>query len=228
MLWFCDRNVKSVRTLCGDASGRWFAGLLILQWLSFLAATAFSTHPALSLNGSGWRGYGLVMATAALLLALLATAWLAVDHRGIRLLLQAASVTGGVAALYGIAQYFGFDPLLQAKAYEAGEGVFTIVRPPGTLGHADYFASFLLIAAFCSLALKHRAVFALVGLAILLSGTRSRAAGVAGWCGRVVLHGTTPAACAGAGGSDRLRGRSDGVLLLPTRREVESAPPLVD
>jgi O-antigen ligase len=104
--------------------------------------------------------------------------------------------SGGVAACYGIAQYFGWDPLLPAQAYQVGEGVLTIVRPPGTLGHADYFAAWLVVVVFLGLALemleKARlwrvtawSASGLAAIAILLNGTRAALLGVA--AGVVVL-----------------------------------------
>src|SRR5260370_1023335 len=79
-----------------------------------------------------------------LVFALLAAAWLSANPGGVRVVLRATICGGIVAAIYGIAQYFGWDPFLPAASYQAGEGPFTIVRPPGTLGHADYFATYLL------------------------------------------------------------------------------------
>jgi hypothetical protein len=63
---------------------------------------------------------------------------------------MAASST--VAAVYGMAQYLGWDPLLPASAYHVGEGLWTIVRPPGTLGYSSYFAVWLSMTCFASLA----------------------------------------------------------------------------
>src|SRR6202023_555708 len=73
--------------------------------------------------------------------------------------------------------------------YQAGEAPFTIVRPPGTLGHADYFGAWLVIIAFFSLALERMEqtrgakvaaliATALVAFAIVLSGTRSAILGL--------------------------------------------------
>ena len=63
---------------------------------------------------------------------------------------------GAVTALYGIAQYLGWDPILPAAAYHIGEGIWTIVRPPSTLGYVSYFATWLLFVVFLSLALPGR------------------------------------------------------------------------
>ena len=55
---------------------------------------------------------------------------------------------------YTIAQYFGWDPILSAAAYRIGEGIWTIVRPPGTFGYVSYFATWLLMAGFLCLSLR--------------------------------------------------------------------------
>jgi O-antigen ligase len=135
--------------------------------------------------GSSWRRDGLIVESAILLFALTVALWLAEDRRRIRIVLRAAIVTGGAASLYGIAQYFGWDPFLPSKAYQAGEGIFTIVRPPATFGHADYFANWLVIVAFLALAAWDdewktiaRITIALATLAIILSGTRSAMLGL--------------------------------------------------
>ena len=182
-------NLSNLRVLLRAPAGRWFAGLIGLTWLAGGIATAFSNYPLLSLNGSNWRRYGFVVETALLLFVLLAAAWLAADRNNIVVLLRASVASGGVAALYGIAQYFGWDPWLPAKAYQAGEGPFTIVRPPGTLGHADYFAACVLMVTFFGLALTQlekprwarRAATGgsmLTVIALLLNGTRSALVGL--------------------------------------------------
>jgi O-antigen ligase len=193
ILLYRVQNIRNVSAIPGSRLGRWWVALLGAQWLSSALATAFSTHPALSLHGGNWRRFGLLSETSLLLFVLFAGAWLAEDQaagrKNLRTLLRAATAAGALAALYGIAQYFGWDPLLPAKAYQAGEGPFTIVRPPGTLGHADYFAAWLLIVTFFSVALGRMeqsrwpkiaalAATALVIIAIVLSGTRSAILGL--------------------------------------------------
>jgi O-antigen ligase len=189
ILLYRAENVRNVRSIVSTRDGRWLAILLAVQWLSSATATGLSSHPALSLNGSNWRRLGLLPETGLLLFVLLATAWLAADRTNIRTLLRASTAAGALAALYGIAQYFAWDPLLPAKAYQAGEGPFTIVRPPGTLGHADYFAAWLVAIVFFSLALERLeqtrwrkivawVAAALAAFAVVLSGTRSALLGL--------------------------------------------------
>jgi O-antigen ligase len=177
-------NLFHVRTLLSARAGRLLAGLLTCQGIAFAAASLLSSNRPLSLYGGSWRRLGLISETGLLLFVLLAAGWLAARQDAVRVLLRAVTASGVLAAGYGIAQYFGWDPLLPATAYQVGEGIFTIVRPPGTLGHADYFAAWLLVVLFLALALervetkrlfKAAALIAtgLTALAIVLSGTRA-------------------------------------------------------
>src|SRR5262249_28680271 len=154
MLRFSDKNVKSLSALLRTKSGRWFAGLLCAQWASAALSTLLSTHRAVSLNGSIWRRWGFLSETALLAFTLLCATWLSLtpsfppalppsNRERIRALLRAIAASGAAASVYGILQYFGWDPLIPAQSYVVGEGVLAIVRPPGTLGHADYFANWL-------------------------------------------------------------------------------------
>jgi O-antigen ligase len=186
----CRReNERNVRLLFSKRLGRWFGILLGAMWLSAALATAFSVHRALSLNGGTWRRFGLILQSALLLFILLAVAWLVADGKNILTLLRVSCASGALASIYGIFQYFGWDPLLPATAYQAGEGAFTIVRPPGTLGHADYFAAWLVAIVFFDVALarleaeRWRKILAGVACAlslgaIILSGTRSALLGL--------------------------------------------------
>ncbi|MGH9613181.1 MAG: hypothetical protein ACRD4P_08900, partial [Bryobacteraceae bacterium] len=154
MLCFCKQNVSNFRVLLAAKTGRWFVMLVSVAWLSTTLSTALSGNPVLSLNCGNWRRFGLMTETGLLLFTLMTAAWLFRNRDHTRSLLRACTVAGALGALYGIAQYFGWDPLLPAKAYQAGEGPFTIVRTPGTLGHADYFAAWLVAIVFLGLALE--------------------------------------------------------------------------
>lgn len=189
-------NASNIQKLLSASAGRWLAGLLAAEWLAFALGNAFSSNRALSFGGGMWRRFGLLSETALVLFVLLAAGWLAADVGRIRTLLRATVASGALAGCYGIAQYFGWDPLLPAQAYQVGEGVLTIVRPPGTLGHADYFAAWLVVVVFLGLALATLekapiwrttalAVSGLAAIAILLNGTRAALLGVA--AGGIVL-----------------------------------------
>ena len=195
-LFHSKANFSNLGALLSARAGRWFASLIGLTWLGSAIATIFSTYPMLSLNGSNWRRYGFIVESGLLLFVLLSAAWLAADQNNVRVLLRACVASGGIGALYGIAQYFGLDPWLTAAAYQAGEGPYTIVRPPGTLGHADYFAAWLVIVTFFGFALARLeqarwlrltalGVSILTIIAIVLSGTRAALLGL--FAGGLVL-----------------------------------------
>jgi O-antigen ligase len=189
MLLYPGTNTCNLRALLRSRAGRWFAALLAAEWLAAVLACALSSHPVLSLWGGNWRRFGVGEQTGLLLFALLSAGWLAVDRGNVRTLLRACVSGGAVAAVYGIAQYFGWDPLQPVQAYQVGEAPFTIVRPPGTLGHADYFAAWLVVVVFFGLALDRledawpfkiaaRIASTLSAVAILLSGTRAALLGL--------------------------------------------------
>ena len=153
-------------------------GLVILTLASLALSTALSPNPALSFYGAHWRRYGALTQAAVLMFA-----WaLSTQIHRIGLILRAVSSAGALTAAYGIAQYFGWDPILPAAAYHVGEGVFTIVRPPSTLGYASYFATWLLFVVFLSLALPGRlakACAAVALIALVFTGTRAAFLGLA-------------------------------------------------
>ena len=179
----------AVALFCTGRTPRWFSFLILGSLLSLTISTALSSNPALSLYGTNWRRFGAVTQAAVLLFAWTVAKHAAGDPIRVRTILRGVSIASGLIAAYGIAQYFGWDPILPAAAYHVGEGVWTIVRPPGTLGYVSYFANWLVLAAF--LALAQAAVetstrsrtfalscAALSAVAILLSGTRAAVLGL--------------------------------------------------
>jgi len=169
---------------------RSFSLLLILNLLSLALSTALSSRPGLSLFGSNWRRYGSLIQTTILLFAWLVAITCAGRPERVKTLLRGIAIAGALSSLYGIAQYVGWDPLLPSAAYHVGEGIFTIVRPPGTLGYASYFATWLLMVVFLTFALRALeerpawrrfavAVALLAGFAMWLTGTRAALLGLA-------------------------------------------------
>ena len=150
------------------------------------AARVWSTRPGRSLIGTNWREFGLIPQAAALLFA-----WsVAGNPETPRVFLRGVAISGAIAGAYGIAQYFGWDPLLPASAYHIGEGIWSIVRPPGTLGYVSYFATWLVVSVYLSLALETmettavlrgiaRAAAAICAVAMVLTGTRAALLGLA-------------------------------------------------
>ena len=197
LLFYFDITPKVAVLLCGAALAlpwlalraracRGFAMWMAAFWISLAVSTALSPHPELSVGGSNWRRMGLITWTAILILACVCSQ---LDRAGVRRALRAIALSGGGAAVYGIAQYFGFDPWLAPGAYRVGEGEWMIVRPPGPLGYVTYFSTYLVGAVFAGVALlgEERRGWRRAGLcsaalavvAIILSGTRGAMAGLA-------------------------------------------------
>lgn len=197
LVFHYDVTPKVVTLLVGAAAAavlyrplRALDWLLVVQAASLALSTALSFDPALSLAGSNWRRMGLAVQLALLIVAHVAA------RAPVPRLLRAIAASGGLAAAYGISQYFGLDPLVPRNSYHVGEGVWTIVRPPGTLGHAGYFAVYLLHVASVGLAVawddtdRHwrrlgAAAATLALVAIALNGTRAALLGLG--AGLVVL-----------------------------------------
>src|SRR5258708_3461662 len=162
---------------------RWRGILIYAEIATTILAALFSPHRELSWAGGTWRRDGVIAEAAVLLLGL---AFVAVPRERI---LRITVIGALPIALYGILQYFGIDPLLNPAMYHVGEGAFQIVRPPATLGHAAYFATYLLFAIFAGAALalseSSRAwkdvaltVSGIATLALVLSGTRAALVGL--------------------------------------------------
>jgi O-antigen ligase len=187
-IWWAATDAASGFTRSSRAA-RWFTIGMLAMGASVALSTVFSVNRPLSVGGSNWRRFGLITQLAALAFAWMAAACCAGRVDRVRMMLRAIAVAGLLTSLYGSAQYFGWDPLLSAELYHAGEGPFTIVRPPSTLGHADYFGGWLVCAVFGSAALAWSdkaplwrwlawAAVAAACAAVILSGTRGALLGV--------------------------------------------------
>jgi putative inorganic carbon (hco3(-)) transporter len=149
-----------------------------------------SIDPLAAWNGSNWRRFGALQQIAVIVAAMLLSSVCAQSAALRAAVLRAICAAGIVAAAYGIIQYFGLDPILPPTGYQAGEGLFRIVRPPGTLGHSDYFGAWLLWPFFVRAALslteerKSWKRFGLLtlfvtGTSLVLTGSRGAIVGLA-------------------------------------------------
>lgn len=182
-LFYSRTNMCGLRVLRSCRTARWFVHLLIAQVTAILVGTIFSDDLALSIVGGAWRRSGAVVEIATCVFVLLIAARFASSRGTIEVTLKLVAVSCLLTAIYGIAQFFGVDPFLPVAPYHAGEGIWTIVRPPSTLGNANFFATYLLYAALASMALirKEFTVWTVISaaasglgmIAIVLSGTRS-------------------------------------------------------
>lgn len=209
LLFYFDVTPKAALLLLGAAAAliwwvlagaarapRRFTWVNLWMALSLVVSTLVSVNPALSLGGSNWRRWGLAPQLAVMAVAYLVAAHGAGRADRLRMILRAIAASGLLTALYGAAQYFGWDPLLPAQSYHVGEGIWTIVRPPSTLDHADYFGNWLLCAVFSSAALLASeprrwwrgvawCAIAIGCVSVVLSGTRSAMVGLV--AGGIVL-----------------------------------------
>jgi O-antigen ligase len=172
-----------LRILWGQTTGRLFLLLVAAQFLSLLISTLFSPQIPLSVGGTLWRRFGLLEQAAALVVATAVTCVVALRPAWTTALFRAISVCGGLAACYGILQYFRMDPFLSPALYSI-EYFGGVLRPPSTMGHALYFSAYLAPIVFISASLAlfdagkswrrvHTGVVVLACIAIFLSGTRS-------------------------------------------------------
>lgn len=187
-LFYSRVNAAGLGTLRSCRPGRWLMYLLAGQATSILVATIFAPNPALSIVGGAWRRSGTITELAVCAFVLLIAARFAFAPHTIELALKFIAASCLLTAIYAIAQFLGFDPFLPAASYHAGEGIWTIVRPPATMGNANFLATYLVYAAVSPIALlrmersmRNVVIAAAVGFgafAIILSGTRSGMAGL--------------------------------------------------
>ena len=102
--WFAPAKLWTRR------EGRWLCIVSAFGACSLALSTAVSSRAALSVFGTNWRRYGLITQLALLLFTVLAAADMAGDRRRLRLYLRASAAAAIPISLYGIAQYFGWDP----------------------------------------------------------------------------------------------------------------------
>src|SRR5436190_291423 len=152
LLWAAWKSKTSI-VFWTSRFGRWNAIVTAGFILLTVAAAANSPSVSLAWNGSNWRRWGAVEQIATVVCALLVASIARSTPSSRLVILRALCGAGVVAGIYGILQYFGVDPLISASTYVVGEGSYQIVRPPGPLGHSDYFAAFLLWPIFAGSAL---------------------------------------------------------------------------
>jgi O-antigen ligase len=179
---------KTIPALWNRRSGRWLSVVAMAQVLWFGIGTALSSRPWVSLLGANWRRMGLLTVVSLVIFVVFAAAHFCVKREEITGVLRAFAIATIAASIYGIFQYYDIDPFQTVAAYHAQAGNATITRPPGPLGHADFFGWWLAIALFCGLAVERAetgawravglAACILSGVAILLTGTRSAAVAV--------------------------------------------------
>jgi O-antigen ligase len=175
--------------LAATAWGRVFCAALIAEIASLFVSAAWSAQPSLALAGASATRLG-ALTQICIVIAAAALAGYVYRNRGFgRDVLRWMELCAGVAAVYVIAQYLGWDPLLSRELYTEPVAL-SFVRPPATFGQATYCAAFLLPGTFIAAGAiesararrrwMHTGVFCCCIVAILLTGTRSALLGLAG------------------------------------------------
>ena len=125
------------------------------QGLALALATVFSLSVAVSFWGGDWRRMGFLTSVAMLVSAASIPFAVQGDQKRWLNLLRVIVATGFVAGVYGVAQWFGFDPVLPETVRERLRAEFGgVYRPPGPIGQPAYYAAYLQYPAFAALALS--------------------------------------------------------------------------
>src|SRR5438105_1097234 len=130
LLWTAAKPVTSLSFMT-SRFGRWNGALTAGFILLTIFAAAASPVVSLAWQGSNWRRWGAVEQIAAVICAFLLAALARSSLSHLLAILRGLCAVGVLAAIYGIAQYFGLDPFLNPATYLVGEGSYQIVRPPG-------------------------------------------------------------------------------------------------
>lgn len=163
----------------------------VLLVCGFLVAMAVSTllgaAPLSSLFGSAYNQMGLLTHLSYFVCFVGLVIGVGTNQPLLTRAMWALCLTGFVAALYGVSQFFGLDPFLSSR-YTSSDEQGKVLRSLSTLGHSNYLGNFLLYVTPLSLALsltvRGRArLFALPGaalclIAIVFTGTRGAWVGI--------------------------------------------------
>jgi O-antigen ligase len=188
LLFATSRFDAGLAALVRLRHGRWYLVFAAAQ-IAFLGlSSSLSADRTVSFYGTGPRRLGALEHAAIVLLCVFIGGELAKSGpvRG-RVLLRVVCLSGAGIAFYGTLQYAGWDPWADRELYHAIIGPWSVVRPPGTLGHAMHLGIYLAgILFLCDAwaALEDSAAWRysagvcamLAGAGLLLTGTRSAVA----------------------------------------------------
>jgi O-antigen ligase len=187
LLTSLDAWWPGLKMLAGTRRGALMCGSLLAEVVSLLASAALSKQPVLALAGTTETRLGAVTQIIAIAIAAALAGYIMLHRSFTKRVLLAMELAAFIAAVYGIAQYLGWDPLLSAELY-TDHMPEAMIRPPAMFGQATYLAAFLLPGSLIAAAAAmdapargwlHAVVFGLCTLAIVLTGTRAALLGLA-------------------------------------------------
>jgi len=181
-----------LKLLARTRYGAVLCGGLLAEVASLLVSADSSNQPLLAFAGTTSTRLGTVTEIVTIVIAAALAGYVFLNRSFARRILLAMEMAAAISAAYGIAQYFGWDPLLSTELYTEHIPE-TLIRPPSTLGHATYFGAFLLPGTLIAAAALeagrrrwlHACVFGCCTLAIVLTGARAVRAGRGGAHSRV-------------------------------------------
>ena len=138
--------------------------LLAAGALIAVISTAFSPTPVIALFGTYGRGFGLL--TQVYLLAFLVYCALALKDRDGSRIIRYVFVVAAIAALYGLLQKAGIDPLFSGYNTSIFEGrIFSFLGNPGYLG--QYLLLGILCGTYCFVEAKKRSSKMIFGVTLV-------------------------------------------------------------
>lgn len=159
-----------------------------LYFFVVAASTAFGVSPLASLFGSHFNYMGLLTRVCFLAVLIALIVGIGASEKRLKATFWAMTSTGGLVAIYAVAQSFGFEPFVPRSLYTFASPDGPVVRVEATLGHSDYLGHFLLYTTplAAGLAIGAPGLSRLVAglsavlsiVAIVFSGTRGAWLGV--------------------------------------------------
>jgi O-antigen ligase len=187
LLFSVDAWWPGLKMLARTRCGALMCASLLVEVVSLLGSAVLSKQPVLALAGTTETRLGAVTQISAIIIAAALAGYVNLHRSFAKRVLLAMELTAFIAAVYGVAQYLGWDPLLRSELY-TDLIPETMIRPPAMFGQATYFAAFLLPGSLIAAAAAmdapargwlHAVAFGLCTLAIVLTGTRAALLGLA-------------------------------------------------
>lgn len=165
---------------------------LVCAYFAVMALTTFfSVAPRVSLFGSTSNFMGLLTRLGYLICVFGLIAGISANEGRLLKALWAMVISGGIVAVYAIAQFFGLDLFAPVSIYTFQTSLGEVIRVSSSIGHSNYLGNFLLYItplsaalAFATTEKRGRLVAAIITALSLLAIVFSVARGA--WVGILV------------------------------------------